>query len=327
MDIDEEWIRFQSHSQPTRHVVQQSVRKELPECDPLIISTKTQIIYLNLGLDLNQLFWYIPMVRYDSHEEGVIKKQMKFNFVTREEVATFEENLAKETKYHKVSVLNQIDNPNGRIVFKDIRKVDIGICKNDVINTKNQSKSAFYNCLVIIYRIYLDDKYKEIHLKLFNSGKIEIPGVQNDEMVEVSVKALIKLIQPYTDVKVSEVFEKRQTILINSNFSCNYYLNRELLFNILKSKYHIKCSYDPCSYPGIQCKYKLSNSEVSFMIFRTGSILIVGKCETSELFIIYEFIKNILQQEFHEICEENSEVQPKKIKRKIKKILYIEKGI
>ena len=34
--------------------------------------------------------------------------------------------------------------------------------------------------------------------------------------------------------------------------------------------------------------------EVSFMIFRTGSILIVGKCDEITLTNVYNFIKNIL---------------------------------
>jgi hypothetical protein len=37
------------------------------------------------------------------------------------------------------------------------------------------------------------------------------------------------------------------------------------------------------------------------MIFRTGSILIVGKCNESILMNIYRFIKNILEAEFHVI--------------------------
>ena len=37
------------------------------------------------------------------------------------------------------------------------------------------------------------------------------------------------------------------------------------------------------------------------MIFRTGSILIVGKCNESILMNIYRFIKNILETEFHVI--------------------------
>jgi hypothetical protein len=59
------------------------------------------------------------------------------------------------------------------------------------------------------------------------------------------------------------------------------------------------------------------------MIFRTGSVLIVGKCENEELHIIYEFIKNIFYNEYNNIYEENNEVKPIKIKKKIKKTIYI----
>jgi hypothetical protein len=39
------------------------------------------------------------------------------------------------------------------------------------------------------------------------------------------------------------------------------------------------------------------------MIFRTGSVLIVGKCDENVLINIYEFIKNILITEFKNICQ------------------------
>ena len=41
------------------------------------------------------------------------------------------------------------------------------------------------------------------------------------------------------------------------------------------------------------------------MIFRTGSVLIVGRCDENVLFIIYEFLKNILNNEFKNICQKN----------------------
>jgi hypothetical protein len=43
--------------------------------------------------------------------------------------------------------------------------------------------------------------------------------------------------------------------------------------------------------------------EVSFMIFRTGSILIVGMCNENVLYIIYEFIKKMLINEFHNVSQ------------------------
>jgi len=45
--------------------------------------------------------------------------------------------------------------------------------------------------------------------------------------------------------------------------------------------------------------------QVSFMIFRTGSVLIVGRCDESVLMSIYEFLKIILNNEYKNICQKN----------------------
>ena len=60
-------------------------------------------------------------------------------------------------------------------------------------------------------------------------------------------------------------------------------------------------------------------TEVSFMIFRTGSCLIVGNCSEKILMFIFEFIKNILQTEYHKIHTTNEEVVVKNKKIKIRK--------
>ncbi len=329
MDLDDEWDSFMTDptfkSQPIIERVRE--HKETPTCDPITISTKTKIIYLNISIDLFQRFWDLPMIDYDKYGEGIIKKQIKFNFVSKEELENFNEYVSREPRLKDgkgIHTLTHIDSPNGRVKFKDIKKVDIGFCKNDLLNNKKSTKSAFYNCYVIIYRAIIDNKFKELHIKLFNTGKIEIPGIQNDEMVNIAVQKIKGLLQPHYTEPIEELMDKRETILINSNFSCNYYINREKLFKILKKKYNVKCNYDPCSYPGIQCKYILNNGEISFMIFRTGSVLIVGKCENEDLYVIYEFVKNIFQTEYVNIYEENNEIKITKIKKRIKKTIYIE---
>ena len=60
------------------------------------------------------------------------------------------------------------------------------------------------------------------------------------------------------------------------------------------------------------------------MIFRTGSVLIVGKCENEDLYVIYEFIKKIFNEEYHNIYENNNEQKIIKTKKIIKKSIYIE---
>ena len=57
------------------------------------------------------------------------------------------------------------------------------------------------------------------------------------------------------------------------------------------------------------------------MIFRTGSVLIVGKCEESILIEIYEFIKIILNNEYKHIFQNQSigDINAFIVKNKIKK--------
>ena len=134
------------------------------------------------------------------------------------------------------------------------------------------------------------------------------------------------------------------TVLINSNFSCKFFVDRFKLYDILKNKYNISAAYDPCSYPGIQCKFYYNkfnkvhngfkpsldnggdNKEynaawqgISFMIFRTGSVLIVGNCNRCVINIIYLFLKNLLILEHPEIFIKNNSDTKKKSVKKVRK--------
>tara|TARA_X000000950_G_scaffold159369_2_gene195212 strand:+ start:5483 stop:6571 length:1089 start_codon:yes stop_codon:yes gene_type:complete len=355
-NVDDEWEKYLNDEDNINEIVKENNVKEvvIPKCSDLYISTKTKIAYLNTEIDLNNIFWKIPVLDYHNPKEGVIKKQIKVNCDTKEEVKKLEEKI-NNTDNIKYDIIQQIDNPNGRkIKFKDVRKINIGICRNDLTTKKKKKTGAFYNCFVLIYRLYYKNNFKEMHVKIFNTGKLEIPGVQNDVLFEMILSRVTNLLNPYYEKNISIISDKIQTVLINSNFCCNYYIKRDILFDKLKYKYNLNVIYDPCSYPGIQCKFyynKLNTeingrccceischqkkkkkkiikpnkcSEISFMIFRTGSVLIVGHCTEKILNITYEFIMKILSQEFNNIhLNINYKKKEKKKKKKIKKIIYL----
>ena len=60
-------------------------------------------------------------------------------------------------------------------------------------------------------------------------------------------------------------------------------------------------------------------TEVSFMIFRTGSCLIVGNCSESVLRFIFDFIKDILRDEYDAIWTSAEYPIQKNKKAKIRK--------
>ena len=61
------------------------------------------------------------------------------------------------------------------------------------------------------------------------------------------------------------------------------------------------------------------------MIFRTGSVLIVGKCNEDILNNTYNYIVNILETDYHKIMDKRCIIQPKQnvVKKKKRRIILV----
>jgi len=371
MNIDDEWSNFltNQHKNNGKIISRPNINTNddteicldnsslddnttMPICEDLYISTKTKVLFLNQSIDIHTIFWNIPVIEYWNPIAGVVKKQMKIVSKTKEEYEEYQKKL-ENIKYYNENVIKQIDNPSARrIKFKDERKITIGISKKDIMNCRGKIKNAFYNCFAMILRFEYQGAFREIHVKIFNTGKLEIPGILNTELLDIVKKMILEYIEPHLTEKLDFIEnDTEDNVLINSNFNCGYYINRERLHSILRSdKYSIESAYDPCSYPGVKCKYYFNNelgfdpalqkgqisredrtmklsdlddnkkyTEVSFMIFRTGSCLIVGNCNEKILKFIFEFIKGILQEEYNQIKVVNDEPNTKIKKTKLRK--------
>jgi TATA-box binding protein (TBP) (component of TFIID and TFIIIB) len=320
MDINAAWSDFCDGTYDvTQKDMDTTTPQNAPKCSDLYISTKTKISYLSQCIDINNVFWEIPVNDYHVPVEGIIKKQMKLNSHSETDFNTLQKKIANERTRHtyvEEHIIQRIVNEDGRIKYKDVRKISVGLSKKDIISYRCKKKGAFYNCFVLIIRVKYNNTFKEIHVKIFNTGKLEIPGIQNDDLLIKTLDILINTIKPYLSTQLTYDNTKTETVLINSNFKCGYFIDRERLFDIIKSKYNINSSYDPCSYPGIQCEFYYDSTitiqtgkkpianeftKVSFMIFRTGSVLIVGKCTEDILHKIYLFVRTMLETEFNEI--------------------------
>ena len=338
-NIDEAWEKFLNEEKEDKIKEELNTAKDtnlevIPNPSEIYISTKTVIAYFNSNFDLYEIFWNIPIISYGDLREGVVKKQMKFNSTTREQVEELEK-LQEQYEYFKPNILIHIDNPEGRIKYKDSRKVSIGISRKDITSARTLKKGAFYNCFVTIVRVKIKEIFKEFHVKIFNTGKIEMPGVQSQEQINIVTSVLLRVLKDITKDKVEYVNGSEETVLMNSNFNCGFYIQRQKLYKILRETYNISCVYDPCSYPGIQAKIYLDTKNelsltpseidttgISFMIFRTGSVLIVGRCEEITLMKIYNYLKELLKSNYYQIVDKNSicskkQSKPKKIKTSI----------
>lgn len=347
LDCDDAWDQFLDDNYDEEVDIEETENVDvaiIPKCSDIYISTKTKIAYLNKSINLKETFWQIPILNYSKPDNGVIKKQIKYSFQDVNEVESVEERLKNELIVEQQQI-QKINNPEGKVKFKDIRKISIGTCKKDILSYRSKKKSAFYNCFVLILRVYYGGEFKECHVKVFNTGKLELPGIQSKESLDLILNTLVDTLNMHCGLDIGIKKDvKSETVLINSNFTSNYFIDREKLVDILKQKYHLNTTYDPCSYPGIMSKFyydtkktiqdgiepskelkkkfKKRFKEISFMIFRTGSVLIVGKCESEELMKIYEYLKKVLHDEYinvRQVVNAPKKQQKKTVKRKVRR--------
>lgn len=355
-NLEDEWSRYLTNTEePSTGSDVESMQSTeyVSNFSDLSISTKTKVLFLNQPIQIVEVFWNIPITEYWKPECGVIKKQMKVVSKDPDECEKLKNRL-KSVPYYTENIIKQVDNPLSRKTkFKDERKITIGISRKDIVNSRGKVKNAFYNCFAMILRFEYETKYKEIHVKVFNTGKLEIPGILNTGLLTTVKSMILDILQPYMPEPIVFIEPKGEegSVLINSNFNCGFFINRDKLHTILRSdKYGIEAAYDPCSYPGVKCKYYFNNelganhslqngqistedrnmkmselidnkkyTEVSFMVFRTGSGLIVGNCSDKVLDHIFEFIRRVLENEYDNIHVSNETVIIKDKTLKIRK--------
>ena len=381
--LDDEWSQFiaetQSIGEGTIHKnltptstseSSKSFSNEIvPIASSLNISTTTKIGYLNQSLDLETLFFDLDIMEYSCRNIGLLKKVMKFTCTTAEELHI----LKLKTQNSNIEIISSNIN-GGRHKFKEVHKISVGKSSKE-LTAKTKKKSAFYNCLVVILRVKFEGEFREYHIKIFNTGKLEIPGIRSNDEFFVVTKTLLEVLK----IRDLSILDSVDTVLINSNFTSGFYINRDIFYSILKTEYKIQCVYDPCSYPGIQCKFyydaskliqtgvqdyddikgkgygyckgnksqsqsqsqnqnqsqcqlksKLNRkksgkyTEISIMVFRTGSILIVGMCDEIILNKVYESFKSILIKEFHRIVSKNQkQLLPSDLSKRKRKTITI----
>ena len=366
VDLDAEWEQYMNIDNDNvcnnTATPEKLEIRECPKGSDIRISTKVKVLLLNVKqLDIYHIYWKLPMIKYWQQQEGIIKKQIKYTCYSKVEydklmskidadnsmsVVTLKHVEKELTNHHKSEEEQQT-------LFKHVSKITIGMSNKEILNYRTKQKGAFYNCFMLVLRIQDENNvYKEVNIKTFNTGKMSFPGMISQYVLNKAIKYITALLSNILDQKIYSLDDTIDTVLINSNFSCGYFLNRNKLFNILKYNYKLHTTYDPCSYPGIQCKFfdniinkKMNGQcvctkqcfrkgsgledgncrEVSFMIFRTGSVLIVGKCDETLLMDIYNFIKQILYDNYENIyISLNNVEQKQKMKKTKRKYIYVD---
>ena len=198
--------------------------------------------------------------------------------------------------------------------------------------SKNPNKNCFQNQATLIIAISKD---RQINLKIFRNGKIQMTGLKSEEEGYIASNTLIS--------KINEIYKQCPTfitspnknpyisdlsiVLINSDFSAGFRIKRERLYELLfKSGMYV--SYEPDIYPGVNAKYywNCSNKEddgickcsklcdgkgggngdgdckkITIATFQSGNVIITGARQNIQTQDAYKYINKLFSENMSSI--------------------------
>ena len=168
---------------------------------------------------------------------------------------------------------------------------------------------------------------KNVNVKIFKNGKIQITGIKTEENGIASAEYISSIIDGSTGIK------DYRTVLINSDFNIGFPIKRNELYNLLVKTYNMFVSFEPCIYPGVNAKYfwNIQNSKddegvcmctkrctgkgsgdgngdckrVTMSTFQSGTIIITGANSIEQLENVHSFILNVFGKHKDQIEKKN----------------------
>ena len=253
------------------------------------------------------------------------------------------DNIILETSELHVSAIVQISKLTTNINLYELAN---NLCINDKIsyiehgveitkgyNPKNKPKKKlkklkkfFYNQVTI--HIKCD---KTINMKIFNNGRVQMTGINNDKQGLESINILLNEIHKLSEESKLSIFDSEtiikegdiETVLINSDFDIYHEVDRENLHRLIIERGYYS-SYEPCTYPGVNIKYyhnpihnnfgicdceKPCNGKgkdntckkITIAVFKSGKIIITGGRSKENIQTAYKFITEFINENKEQI--------------------------
>lgn len=207
-----------------------------------------------------------------------------------------------------------------------------GICRNDIMLRRKRVKKTFFNQASLVVRLQIDtDTWKEVNVKLFSNGGVQMTGVPDDR----TGRAAIAWLANEVETKYMGVFAKKHNIhkyetqLVNSDYSIGVPIRRERLHKILVETYGLFSTFESTVYQGVNTKFFYNKARtggppglclcptpcegtgngeaigdckrITISPFQTGRIIITGARSLDQINEAYAFMNTIFVKHAAEI--------------------------
>ncbi len=224
--------------------------------------------------------------------------------------------------------------PGEGILKFEHRAEVVGESHRDALTHRKITNKSFFNQSTLVVRRWVNDQrgWKEVNIKLFGNGSVQMTGIHSEEFASETLEWLIRECarlseSPFT---VPPKVNKMNVQMINSDFSIGTPLHSEIIHAILRDRYMLFSIFEKTLYQGVDTKYyynikrapttlpgtcgctTLCNGQgngdgdgqckrITISIFQTGNIIITGARNMEQINEAYDFINVVFDRHENEI--------------------------
>ena len=224
----------------------------------------------------------------------------------------------------------------------------LGRSYKDIFTNRKISDKTFFNQATIVVRRKVTevieekedaaaaaaiavpaDGWKEVNIKLFANGGIQMTGVTSEAFARSALDWLYELIQTFPESPFAQKVNiyRFSVQLINTDYSINRFINQDALHKLLINEYNLFSMLEKTIYQGVNTKYFFNTTNrrpgicscekickgqgtgdgegqckrITMSIFRTGKIIITGARQMRQIETAYEFLNQILERHQHTV--------------------------
>jgi hypothetical protein len=216
--------------------------------------------------------------------------------------------------------------PTEGIVKFEHKNMVYGACYKDLFTNRKITSKSFFNQSTLILRRRWEDGWKEMNMKLFANGGIQMTGVTSADFAVNAIDWLLSLIEtlpksPFP-IGVKGAVTKVNVPLINTDYSIDHDIQQDNLHRILIEEYNLFSMLEKTIYQGVNTKFYYNTNNggsgvcrcgefckgqgagngegqckrITLSIFRTGKIIITGARTMDQIHTAYEFLNKVFEK-------------------------------
>ena len=223
----------------------------------------------------------------------------------------------------------------GEGILKFEHKAEVvGESHRDALTNRKITKKSFFNQSTLVVRRWVSDErgWKEVNIKLFGNGSVQMTGIHSEEFASETLSWLIKECEklPESPFNSPPTVNKMNVQMINSDFSLGVPLQSEIIHAILRDNYGLFSIFEKTLYQGVDTKYFYNKKRpagadagicgcesqckgqgngdgegqckrITISIFQTGNIIITGARNMEQINEAYDYINKVFDKHAKEI--------------------------